>query len=112
MNDSILRRIQVAASFALLLSVPAMSDAARTSFDLDESKVRVSYSDLDLASDKDAAVLYRRLKFASEQACDTGSYVEKGSLKSYRAAKTCASEVLSRLVVELDNEKISKIHKT
>ena len=110
MNDSVLRKLQVAASFALILSGPAVVSAAHQSFDDSTGKLRVSYSDLDLSSDAGVTVLYGRLQQASELACDTGSLHQKGSLQAARQAEACYEEVLTNLVSKVDNDRLTAIH--
>jgi len=112
MKDSILRRIQVTASFALILSVPAVAAASQPTFAADTGRLRVSYADLDLNNDAGVAVLYARLKQASEQACGTGSLREKGSLKAAHAAQACYDDVLTSLVGKVDNKRLTAIHKS
>lgn len=110
MNDSMLRKIQVVASFGLILSAPAVFSAAHQSFDESDGTLRVSYADLDLTSDAGIKVLYGRLQQASDMACETGTVHQKGSLKAARAADSCFNEVLSNLVSKVDNDKLTKIH--
>lgn len=110
MNDSMLRRIQVVASFGLILSGPAIVSAAHQGFDADNGTLRVSYADLDLSSQAGVEVLYGRLQQASAVACDTGSLRQKGSLKAARMAESCFEEVLSKLVSKVKNDKLTAIH--
>lgn len=110
MNDSILRKMQVVASFGLILSVPAVAAAAHQNFDADSGKLTVSYADLDLSNEAGVSVLYGRLQQASEMACNTGSIQEKGSLKATRSAEACFDEVLSNLVSKIDNDRLTAIH--
>jgi len=105
-----LRRIQVIASFGLILSVPAVVSAANQSFDESNGTLRVSYADLDLTSDAGIDVLYGRLQRASEMACDTGSIHQKGSLKAARSAASCFDEVLTNLVSKVNNNKLTAVH--
>lgn len=110
MKDSILRKIQVVASFSLLMGVPAMSAASHQSFDASDGTLRVSYSDLDLNSDAGIDVLYQRLQKVSQMACDTGTLHQKGSVKATMAAMSCYDKMLSRVVAKVGNAKLTAKH--
>ena len=112
MNDSILRKIQVYASFGLILSVPAVAAASQQSFDENSGALRVTYADLDLTSAAGVEVLYGRLQQASAMACDTGSRQQKGSIKASRAAADCYDEVLNNLVSKVANSKLTAMHES
>lgn len=75
------------ASAALVLAVlaplPAMAETR---------SVRVSYSDLNLASAAGKARLDRRIAFAAKQICGTGE--GDRSLSAERAARACAAAVM------------------
>ena len=112
MKESNLRKVYIAASFALVFAAPLVSNAANNSYDADSGALRVSYSDLNLNSDEGISVLYGRLQNASRQACDTGSYIEKGSLSAVAASKACYDDLLSKLVAKVDSEKLTAIHES
>jgi len=110
MKDSVLRNIQVVASFALLLGIPAMSAASHQSFDAADGTLRVSYSDLDLNSDAGIDVLYKRLQKVSQTACDTGSLHDKGSVQATMSAAACYDKVLTKVVARIGNAKLTAKH--
>ena len=112
MKESILRKVHVAASFALVFAAPLVANAANNSYDADSGALRVSYSDLNLNSDEGLAVLYGRLQSASSKACDTGSYTEKGSLSAMASSKACYDNLLSKLVAKVNSEKLTDIHES
>ena len=109
MHKSVLRNIQVVASFALLASVPVVN-ASSPSVSEENGRLTVSFADLDLSSDAGVAALYQRLQRASDRACATGSILEKGSARAVRDAEVCVGEVLSKMVAEIDNAKLTAIH--
>lgn len=113
MKESHLRNIQVVATFALFLGVPSIAEAARhSSVDKTDGTIRVSYSDLDLSSDDGVETLYKRLQRVSGTACETGGFMEKGSLRAVIEAKACYADTLNRLVAEVRNEKLTAMHES
>ena len=112
MKESNLRKVQIAASFALILAAPVVTKAANYSFEADSGALRVSYSDLDLSSDEGVAVLYTRLQSASREACDVGSYQKKASVKATLAANACYADVLSKVVAKVGSDKLTAIHES
>jgi UrcA family protein len=112
MKESNLRKVQIAASFALIVAAPVVAEAANHSFQADTGKLRITYSDINLNSDEGIAVLYSRLQSASKEACNTGNYQEKGSLKARLAANACYADLLTKVVAKVDNEKLTAVHES
>ena len=112
MKESILRKVQVVASFALVIGAPLVADAANYSFEQDSGALRVSYSDLDINSDDGITALYARLRDASRSVCETGSYQSKGSVKAVVASNECYSRILSRVVARVGSDKLTALHKS
>lgn len=112
MKELNLKNVHIAASFALVFAAPVVANAANHSFDAESGALRVSYSDLNLNNDAGIAVLYGRLQNASRQACGTGGYLEKGSLTAVSQSKACYTDLLSKLVAKVHNEKLTAIHES
>ena len=110
MKESNLRKIYVAAAFALVFAAPIVAEAANHSYEAESGTLRVSYSDLNLNSDEGILALYSRLQNASRLACDPGSYLEKGSLTAMASSKSCYSDLLTKLVDKVDSEKLTAVH--
>jgi UrcA family protein len=71
---------------ASVLVVPTVSQAAET------SSVRVSYADLNLATDFGQYKLQRRLAFAAKSVCDTADPLD---LKYVRAVSECRTGAIA-----------------
>ena len=112
MKELNLKKVYVAASFALVFAAPLVANAANNSYDVDSGALRVSYSDLNLNSDAGISVLYGRLQNASRLACDTGSYLEKGSLSAMTSSKACYDDLLSKLVAKVASDKLTEVHES
>ena len=94
-----------------VLGVPAIASAS----DRDELKgasVKVSYADLKAKTEKDALLLYRRLKQASKQVCDYRRLSVAGSARRMAELEQCYREALSVAVKQVDNELVTNIHKS
>ena len=95
----------LAAGIALcIVAVPAMAA------DRHDSKIRVSYKDLNIHSEAGAKVLYARLKRASEEACGSDQYIETRSLRLTRLAQQCYAETLDIMVGKVDSAELEKLH--
>jgi UrcA family protein len=112
MNQLNLKKAQVAASFALIFAAPLVATAANYSFNADSGALRVSYSDLNLGSDEGIAALYTRLQKATEQACDAGNSHQARSLNAKSLANACYTQVLSKLVAKVANERLTAVHES
>jgi len=112
MKESNLKKVYVAASFALVFAAPLVANAANHSYEAETGVLRVSYSDLNLNSVEGIAALYSRLQNASRQACGSSSYMEKGSLRAFASSKACYDDLLSKLVAKVDSEKLTVVHES
>ncbi len=110
MKESFLRKLQVVASFALVVSAPLVADAAYENADAVRGNLQVSFADLNLDSQEGVEVLYRRLKSASNRICGTGPYQQKSTVKSAVQARACFQSVLSRSVAKVGNARLTSIH--
>jgi UrcA family protein len=110
MKESNLRKVQIVASFALIIGAPLVAKSANYSFEQDSGALRVSYSDLDINSDDGISVLYSRLQDASRGVCETGSYQSKGSVKAVVESNKCYSRLLSRVVASVGSDKLTALH--
>ena len=67
----------------------------------------VKYSDLDLSQSTDAARLYARLKYASQQVC--GTY-DARDLNMQRLYDACYGGALTRAVERVNEPKLTALH--
>jgi UrcA family protein len=67
----------------------------------------VNYADLDLSKHGDAAVLYARLKRASDRVC--GQY-DNRDLSMQRVHEECATKALSEAVARVDVAALTSLH--
>ncbi len=106
----------VATFVVIVLSGPAVVQAAGTISYVEAGKASVSYADLNLESEEGVRVLYRRLKRASKALCSAAPPSIAGSLpESYqthngREDRQCYRETLSNAVDKIDNEDLTRIH--
>ena len=106
----------VATIVVIVLSGPAVVQAAGTISYIEVGKASVSYADLNLESEESVRVLYRRLKRASKVLCSATPPRIAGSVldnyQSYNGQETrqCYREALSNAVDKFDNEDLTRIH--
>ena len=77
---------------------------------IEHKTIKVSYADLDIASDTGAKILYSRLKRASEQVCGIESLTTVRSLSVRRYTKNCFRKALEASVEKIDSDALTKIH--
>ena len=109
MTESKLFKSLVATFVVIVLSGPAVVQAAGTISYIEVGKASVSYADLNLESEEGARMLYRRLKRASKQVCSAPS----GSLEAILAVheiRRCYLDTLSNAVDNIDNDDLTRIH--
>ena len=112
MLDSTLRKVQVAASMALLVSAPLVCQASQGFTIDDDNRVKVTFGDLNLDSQAGIEALYRRLESAAHRACGNAGVPKRKSLKAHLAAEACFDETLTRLVSEVNNDDLTRIHES
>ncbi len=106
----------VAIFMVIVLSGPAVVQAAGTTSYLEVGKARVSYADLNLESEEGVRVLYRRLKRASKDLCSATPPRIAGSVPNYyqpyngQETRQCYREALSNAVDKIENEDLTRIH--
>ena len=116
MKQSKLFRSLVATFVVIVLSGPAVVQAAGTISYIDDGKAVVSYAGLNLENEESVRVLYRRLKRASKELCsDTPPQVAGSVPKIYQLSngveiRQCYREALSNAVDKFDNEDLTRIH--
>ena len=91
------------------LGVPTIASAGDRN-ELKGASVKVSYADLNVETEKDARLLYRRLKQASEQVCDYRRLSDAGSAKRMAEINQCYRAALSGAVRQVDNKLVTNIH--
>ncbi len=114
MKDSKLFKRLVATFVVIVLGGPAVVLADTPSYFVEDDKVAVSYTDLNLENEEGVRVLYQRLQYASKEVCGitspkiAESLLRKSSRR--RATRQCYRETLSNAVDEFDNEDLTRIH--
>lgn len=86
------------------------SAVAASPSQFEESKISVSYADLNIQNAAGAKVLYSRLQRAAESVCGMKSYYEYGSLTRLTIARQCYTKALDKAVVRIDSDALTKIH--
>ena len=80
------------------------------SLGIERLSVRVPYGDLNLNNEKGVAVLYRRLKVASESVCGTQLAWKQKCTRCMRLARDCYDDALSRSVDAVGSELLLALH--
>jgi len=108
MKESKLFKSLVATFVVIVLSGPAVVQAAGTISYFEVGKASVSYADLNLENEEGVRVLYRRLKRASKRICSSASFtLLRGTPHEIRR---CYQDTLSNAVDKFDNENLTRIH--
>ncbi len=116
MKESKLFKSLVATFVVIVLSGPAVVQAADTISYIDDGKAVVSYADLNLESEQGVRVLYRRLKRASNKLCSATPPHVAGSppivylFGNTQETRQCYREALSNAVDKFANEDLTRIH--
>ncbi len=116
MTESKLFKSLVATFVVIVLSGPAVVQAAGTITYIEVGKASVSYADLNLESEESVRVLYRRLKRASKDLCSAtppqiaGSLPNIYQLRNGVENRQCYREALSNAVDKIENEDLTRIH--
>ncbi len=110
MKESKLFKSLVATFVVIVLSGPAVVQAAGAISYFEVGKASVSYADLNLESEEGVRVLYQRLQHASKEVCGVASLRIIGSLRFLSKAQQCYRETLSNAVDKIDNEDLTRIH--
>ena len=105
-----MRKTIVAGVSALALAAFALPAAAATPTQFDDSRISVSFADLNIDNEAGARVLYGRLQQASASVCNMDSYRELGSLARVADAEACYTETLNEAVAKIGSEALKKIH--
>jgi UrcA family protein len=92
-----------------VLGAPAIA-LANTSGKIEETRVTITYADLDLGKEAGVQALYLRLKRASEQACGVTSFLNAGSSFRMHQVKQCYRQALTEAVETIDNDLLTRIH--
>ena len=108
MKESKLFRSLVATFVVIVLSGPAVVQAAGTISYIEVGKASVSYADLNLENEEGVRVLYRRLKRASNRICSSASFTLLRSTP--HETQQCYRDALSNAVDKFDNEDLTRIH--
>ncbi len=116
MKESKLFKSLAATFVVIVLSGPAVVQAAGTISYFEVGKASVSYADLNLENEESVRVLYRRLKRASRKLCSAtpprvaGSVPILFEIGKPQETSRCYREALSNAVDKIDNEILTRIH--
>ncbi len=110
MKESKLFKSLVATFVVIVLSGPAVVQAAGTIRYIDDGKAAVSYADLNLESKEGVRVLYQRLQHASSEVCSPRSLNIARSINVQYETWLCYREALSNAVDKFDNEDLTRVH--
>ncbi len=109
MKESKLFKSLVATLVVIVLGGPAVV-LAGTPSNIEGPKTTVSYADLNLKSDEDVQVLYRRLQHAAREVCSPMSLkIVRSPFVNYESS-ACYRHALSNAVDKFDNEDLTRVH--
>ena len=111
MKESKLFKSLLTVVVVTVLAAPTITYASDRE-DLKGVSMKVSYTDLNVDNEKDAKVLYRRLKQASKYVCDYRRLNVAGSVGRMADLQRCYTDALAAAVDQIDNDWVSKIHKS
>ena len=111
MKESKLFKSLLTAVVIVVLGAPTITYAGDRD-DLKGVSMKVSYADLNVDNEKDAKVLYRRLKQASKYVCDYRRLNVAGSVGRMADLERCYTDALAAAVDQIDNDWVTKIHKS
>ena len=104
------RVTSAAAAIALTALLAIASDARAENMSAQIApKVSVQYSSVELATEKGAAKLYRKLKWAAREVCDV--YGVK-PLEQQSVAQKCFEKSLANAVNQVDAQRLTALHAT
>jgi UrcA family protein len=73
----------------------------------EEHAVTVHYRDLAISTPAGAAVLYKRIRFAADEAC---SYLDHGDLASKANKSACADQAIADAVVRVGEPRLLSVY--
>lgn len=111
MKESKLIRSLLTAVVIAVLAAPTITCAGDRN-DLKGVSMKVSYADLKVNNEKDAKVLYRRLKQASKYVCEYRRLNVAGSVGRMADLERCYAQALAAAVDQIDNDWVTNIHKS
>ena len=105
-----MRKMIVAGVSALAFATFALPAAAASPSQFDDTRISVSFADLNIDNEVGARTLYGRLQQASASVCNMESFRELGSLAAVAKAEACYNETLDKAVAKIGSTTLSKIH--
>lgn len=99
-------RIAAIAFGAMVLALGGRAHAQ--ALEQEPTAITVSYSDLDLTRQADAAVLYQRLKMAARRACD--SRTDLRNLRLQALQQRCYEDSLQQAVAQVGHSSIKALY--
>jgi UrcA family protein len=92
---------------ALAVSGTALAGTPSTARSADVPTVTVRYDDLNLATDRGTAVLYKRITNAARQVCPDEF---SRDLAVVTASRACQAKAIARAVQDVNNPKLALMH--
>ncbi len=93
--------LRIAAALAGCLAVAAVANAEST------PTVRVSYADLNLATQQGSQALYARIASAASQVCVVDDIRD---LQAMAAARSCRAEAIAQAVRDVHNPELAAVY--
>jgi len=108
-KESKIRKSIIVASITAVLALPAVASAG-SNVGTETTRIKVSFADLDISSNRGVNALYKRLQNASEEACGPITYTEAGNLNQLTRNKHCYQETLGSAVEKVDSDALRELH--
>lgn len=89
----------------ITLVVPVMALAAQPSIEVVPS-LTVSYSAVDLATDKDVQALYERIAVAARQVCPK---YDSRDLEAFAVSRNCQHSAIARAIQQIGNARLAAV---
>ena len=95
-----------AAALAATMALPSAASAQSIAF----RSTEVSYSDLNLASDKGAATFLSRVQRAAESICYGASPQRTDDIDAQKRAESCIADATAHAVASAHSSKVTALH--
>jgi UrcA family protein len=102
-----LRASTITLAACLLGAVAGTASAAGVASDADVRTMRVTYSDLNLATEQGSRVLYARIEAAARQVCAPD---DQRNLAAVAAARACKAQAVAQAVNTVHNPTLAAVY--
>ena len=97
--------------FATLAATLVVTSAAQAAPAVEARSVKVSYGDLNLASDAGAQVLYGRIVSAAREVCEAGR-LDNRDLRAVSIERRCEAQAIAAAVSSVNNPRVAALHES